>query len=225
MSFSSLRKATPRPEHKERRQPKNRARLGLLEKHKDYVQRATDYHVKEKHVKSLQEKARLRNPDEFYFAMQSSKTKNDIHQVERKSFTPEMIRLMKTQDCAYIQQQSNILKHKLTKLEQEHPELTTGSNQDKKKAQHILFTDETPVIETENAKKEDKPAIKIRSSKLNQKREKLHKARQEQLEKLKKIERELRLKNLLTWSKGQKKAVAKTDDGATIYRWRAERQK
>lgn len=48
---------------------------GLLEKHKDYVQRANDYKRKTKALASLREKAAFRNPDEFYFAMTKGKTK------------------------------------------------------------------------------------------------------------------------------------------------------
>ena len=40
-----------------------------LEKKKDYVVRAKDYHRKRDHIARLEEKARLRNPDEFYFGM------------------------------------------------------------------------------------------------------------------------------------------------------------
>lgn len=48
---------------------------GLLEKHKDYVLRARDFQRKQGTLKQLRHKAAMRNPDEFYFAMQGSKTK------------------------------------------------------------------------------------------------------------------------------------------------------
>ena len=67
-------KSLRRP-YRERAQPEARKRLGLLEKHRDYVQRARSYNAKQKTIKKLQEKARLRNPDEFYFKMESSKLK------------------------------------------------------------------------------------------------------------------------------------------------------
>lgn len=73
--MSSFKKvARSRGQYKERSQPAGRKKLGLLEKHKDYVLRAKDYHAKEKRLRSLREKAALRNPDEFYFAMQNAKT-------------------------------------------------------------------------------------------------------------------------------------------------------
>ncbi len=73
--MSSFRNAIRRREHKERSQPFERRKLGLLEKHKDYKERAVDYHRKEDRIKDLKEKAALKNPDEFYFGMVGSATK------------------------------------------------------------------------------------------------------------------------------------------------------
>jgi hypothetical protein len=47
----------------------------VLEKHKDYVLRAKDYHSKQERLKAFREKAYFKNPDEFYFKMINSKTK------------------------------------------------------------------------------------------------------------------------------------------------------
>jgi U3 small nucleolar RNA-associated protein 11 len=73
-----------RRNHKERAQPAGRKHLGLLEKHKDYVLRAKDYHRKEKHLQVLREKAAFRNPDEFYFGMIRSRTKVGVRCVVRQ---------------------------------------------------------------------------------------------------------------------------------------------
>jgi hypothetical protein len=64
-----------RRNHKERAQPAARKRLGLLEKHKDYVLRARDYKSKKNRLRNLQEKIALRNKDEFYWGMVKGKTK------------------------------------------------------------------------------------------------------------------------------------------------------
>jgi len=56
-----------------------RRKYGLLEKKKDYVLRAKDFHRKEKTIKSLRKKAEERNPDEFYFAMEKARTKGGVH--------------------------------------------------------------------------------------------------------------------------------------------------
>ena len=61
-------------QHRERSQPLKRQKLGLLEKHADYVKRARDFHSKEDRIKKLREKASGRNKDEFYFGMIKSKT-------------------------------------------------------------------------------------------------------------------------------------------------------
>ncbi len=75
MSATAFKNAVQRRAHSERHQPAARAHLGLLEKHKDYSQRAQNYHEKEKRIAELKKKAANRNPDEFYFAMTSSGTK------------------------------------------------------------------------------------------------------------------------------------------------------
>jgi U3 small nucleolar RNA-associated protein 11 len=62
-------------QHRERSQPIKRAKLGLLEKHADYIKRARDFHSKEDRIKKLREKAASKNKDEFYFAMINSSTK------------------------------------------------------------------------------------------------------------------------------------------------------
>ena len=52
--------------------------MGLLEKHKDYVERAKNYHVKERRLKGLRTKAAFRNPDEFYFKMLNASTEVEL---------------------------------------------------------------------------------------------------------------------------------------------------
>lgn len=69
------RAADPSSTRRERSQPLHRQKLGLLEKHADYVKRARDFHSKEDRIQKLREKASMRNKDEFYFGMIRSKTK------------------------------------------------------------------------------------------------------------------------------------------------------
>lgn len=77
--MSSLKKAAPSRTYQERHQPASRERFGLLEKHKDYVLRAREFHRKERSIRKLQEKAALRNPDEFYHRMISSRVVDGVH--------------------------------------------------------------------------------------------------------------------------------------------------
>ncbi|KAI9256517.1 small-subunit processome [Phascolomyces articulosus] len=114
---SSMRNAVHRRNHKERGQLAGRERLGLLEKKKDYLLRARDYHSKQKRLKALREKALARNPDEFYFKMINAKTKGGVHiQQRNEALPPEMIQLMKSQDKNYIKLQRDISKKKMEKL-------------------------------------------------------------------------------------------------------------
>ncbi|KAA1132189.1 hypothetical protein PGTUg99_003182 [Puccinia graminis f. sp. tritici] len=92
-------------QHRERSQPLQRKRLGLLEKHSDYVQRAKDYNSKKDRLQKLRLKASLKNQDEFYFKMINSKTVKGVHYNFNKTNTPldnQLVKLLKTQDFNYI---------------------------------------------------------------------------------------------------------------------------
>jgi U3 small nucleolar RNA-associated protein 11 len=101
---SSLRNSIHRRNHKERSQPAHRKRLGLLEKHKDYVLRARDYHSKQDLLKRLRLKAANRNKDEFYFSMVRERTNGGVHQGDRGnvSLPVDMVKVLKTQDENYV---------------------------------------------------------------------------------------------------------------------------
>ena len=65
--------------YRERSQPAARQHLGHLEKHKDYVLRARDFHKKEDRLNKLREKASMRNPDEYYMKMAHTKMEGGQH--------------------------------------------------------------------------------------------------------------------------------------------------
>lgn len=77
-AFKKTQKATARP-HRERSQPAFRKKLGLLEKKKDYKQRADNYKQKSAKLTQLKQKAEFKNPDEFYFGMVNSKLVDGEH--------------------------------------------------------------------------------------------------------------------------------------------------
>ncbi|KAH7665023.1 Small-subunit processome Utp11 protein [Dioscorea alata] len=83
--MSSLRNAISRRAHKERAQPHNRKKFGILEKHKDYVVRAKSFHQKEETLKKLREKAAFKNPDEFSFAMINSRMVDGVHRPKEEA--------------------------------------------------------------------------------------------------------------------------------------------
>ncbi|CAH7675478.1 Utp11 protein-domain-containing protein [Phakopsora pachyrhizi] len=93
-------------QHRERSQPANRQRMGLLEKHKDYSLRARDYHSKQDRIKRLRQKASMKNPDEFYFEMINGRTdpSTGIHLKSRgnRALENDLVKILKTQDFNYV---------------------------------------------------------------------------------------------------------------------------
>lgn len=139
MPFASLRNAEKRRSHKERSQPLKRRRLGLLEKHSDYVKRARNYEAKRKRIRALERKARERNPDEFNFGMINSKTKNGVHVLsdKRGKLSADMHMLIKTQDLTFANVAQSREKKKIEKLKASLHGMDATS-QDRK---HIIFVD------------------------------------------------------------------------------------
>ena len=116
--------------HRERAQPHERQRLGLLEKHKDYQKRASDYKAKQKTLKSLREKAADRNDDEFYFGMMSragpgsalTRKNTFTGAVEgdrgNRAMDMDVVRLLKTQDLGYLRTVRNVARREAEGLEE-----------------------------------------------------------------------------------------------------------
>ncbi|CZT09720.1 related to cgi-94 protein [Rhynchosporium agropyri] len=124
--MSSMRNAVERRNHKERGQPEERKRWGLLEKHKDYSARARDFNDKKKKLKALKQKTLDKNPDEFYFGMMSRKGpattgKNRTGTVNgdrgNEALSQEAVRLFKTQDLGYVRTMRNKALKDVEKLE------------------------------------------------------------------------------------------------------------
>ncbi|EFJ49796.1 hypothetical protein VOLCADRAFT_89620 [Volvox carteri f. nagariensis] len=117
--MTALANAIKRKTHKERSQPAARKKYGLLEKHKDYVERAKNFHKKEKILKTLKRKAEERNPDEFYFAMEKARTKDGVHDgrlTQANKYSQEELRLMKTQDVKYLSMKATTEANKAARL-------------------------------------------------------------------------------------------------------------
>jgi len=85
MAGGSLRNSLHRRNHKERGQLAHRRKLGHLEKKKDYILRAKDYHTKQNRIKRLKVKAADKNQDEFYFGMVNERTKVSAHSCRVRS--------------------------------------------------------------------------------------------------------------------------------------------
>eukprot|EP00730_Choanoeca_flexa_P014747 TRINITY_DN6560_c0_g2_i2.p1 TRINITY_DN6560_c0_g2~~TRINITY_DN6560_c0_g2_i2.p1 ORF type:complete len:253 (+),score=86.97 TRINITY_DN6560_c0_g2_i2:116-874(+) len=140
-SFAKAAKAQ-RKSHKERSQPLSRSKFGLLEKGKDWKLRRDDFKKKQRHIKSLANKARERNADEFYFGMISAKTTDGVQSLttgELEHFTAEQLKVFKTQDHRYVQMKRTQEKNKIEKLQQNlHLMAATDQTPQNK---HIIFTD------------------------------------------------------------------------------------
>lgn len=142
--MSSLRNAVKRITHKERSQPRDRQHLGFLEKKKDYKKRADDYHRKEDRIKAMQERAAMRNPDEFYFGMNTSKVKDGKHRSleteEARKLPPDMIKLMKDQDLSYVRMQKQKDTKRAERLQASlHLIETEGDAKRGSKRKHTVF--------------------------------------------------------------------------------------
>jgi U3 small nucleolar RNA-associated protein 11 len=119
--MSSMRNAVQRRNHKERAQPLEREKWGLLEKRKDYKLRAADHRQKKAKLKILSQKARDRNPDEFSFKMLSSGVDRQGRKVAdrgNKSLSMEVVKLLKTQDAGYIRTMLQMARKEREELEE-----------------------------------------------------------------------------------------------------------
>ncbi|PSS29580.1 hypothetical protein PHLCEN_2v2728 [Hermanssonia centrifuga] len=116
--MSSLRNSLHRRNHKERSQLSHRSRLGVLEKHKDYVLRARDYHSKQDRITRLRQKAAERNKDEFYFGMVNEKTERGVHVQDRGNVAlpVDVVKVLKSQDENYMRTMRTAGLKKIDKL-------------------------------------------------------------------------------------------------------------
>lgn len=224
--MSSLRNAISRRNHKERAQPYERQKYGVLEKHKDYVARAQDYHSKEKRLKVLKEKALGRNEDEFYFGMMSTKTRGGVHQQSRGE-TPidiETAKILKAQDVNYIKTQRQINLNKVNRLKQELQMPEEGQKLTKK----IIFVDEDEVPEDILAtEKTSLPTLSAQDTVLDKERKrKLAElnARMARETALSKAEKEINVQRSLM-GKGRRQKLGKDKHGVAVYKWKTERKK
>jgi hypothetical protein len=120
-NMSSMRNAVQRRNHKERAQPVEREKWGLLEKRKDYKLRAADHKQKKQKIKLLSQKARDRNPDEFSFKMMSSKVDKQGKKVAdrgNEALSMDVVKLLKTQDAGYIRTMLQMIRKERQELEQ-----------------------------------------------------------------------------------------------------------
>jgi U3 small nucleolar RNA-associated protein 11 len=237
--MSSLRKAAPRRTHKERSQLTSRSSLGLLEKKKDYKQRANDYNKKQNILKKLKVKASTRNPDEFYYGMIKRNTKQGLVK-NTVEFDHEMQLLMKTQDLKYVENARQVNMKKIEKLK------SCGFIVNSDKVNHLIFTedenfdickhfDTVPELmkQRENRIKKDAlESINVGSVDEDQIEEMVKEREKKVLELDKRLKNQEKLekaaiemqKQKFLMGKGAKMKI-KRQDGSEFYKWKPRRQK
>ncbi|KAH7647616.1 hypothetical protein FG379_001873 [Cryptosporidium bovis] len=147
--MSSLKHSVHRRVHLERATPAKRLRFGILERKKDYKLRAIRYHEKENLFKSLSEKARTRNPDEFDFKMVNSRMENGrytkITGGKEGKFSSQSLssmnsaerKLAESQNMTYVNYRRSIDESKIKRMKKE---LTLfGENFERN---HTFFSDD-----------------------------------------------------------------------------------
>ncbi|KAI3471732.1 hypothetical protein Pfo_029737 [Paulownia fortunei] len=229
--MSSLRNAIPRRAHKERAQPHSRRKFGLLEKHKDYVERARAYHQKEQALQKLKEKAAFRNPDEFYFKMIKTKTVRGVHKLESEAnkYTTEELMLMKTQDIGYILQKLQTEKKKIEKLSGMLHCLDNHSS-----SKHVYYADDRDEAREIRAKvSEDRgnPAFEDLPKDIKRKTAASYReleARKSRVKELEKIYMDMAMQQELQ-KKGRKRKLREDEivcpTSRPVYKWRQERKR
>ncbi|KAI9806443.1 MAG: hypothetical protein M1833_003630 [Piccolia ochrophora] len=149
--MSTLRNAVQRRTHRERGQPQERSKWGLLEKPKDYRLRARDYAAKKSRLRALRQKASERNPDEFYFGMMRSSMGKDGQKVGKKNnqvLSHDVTRLLKTQDAGYLRTMGTKARKELERLRgtfilgpTEGVAEVPGEEHDERSPGHLVFVD------------------------------------------------------------------------------------
>ncbi|CAI5742427.1 unnamed protein product [Hyaloperonospora brassicae] len=250
--MSSLRNAVKRREHKERGQLRERRKLGLLEKHKDYVQRARDYNQKQKRLTALRLKAALRNPDEFSHRMESARTESGVHVSThnyREQLDTEALRTLKLQDWAYLHMKRAVDLRKAEKL-------NCGLHfiDAPKRNKHTVFVDEQEQVDTfdvaqhfdtapeladrafnrirrrelETAELPDLAGDRKHKYKMQVEKDATYRELRDRLARARKIghmSAKLDLERKVQ-AKGKKMKVKKAENGLpAVYRWKQQRQK
>ncbi|KAL5566996.1 hypothetical protein UlMin_030160 [Ulmus minor] len=229
--MSSLRNAVSRRAHKERSQPQSRKKFGLLEKHKDYVERAKAYHKKEETLRRLKEKAAFRNPDEFYFKMIKTRTVDGVHQLESQAnkYSPEELLLMKTQDIGYILQKVQSEKKKIEKLT-----AMLHSLDNRPSTRHVYFAEdreEAKEIQSRSGKSGSVPASENIPAHIKRKTAASYReleARRSRVQELEKIYMDMAMQKELQ-KKGRKRKLREDEivspTSKPVFKWRAERKR
>lgn len=162
--MGALQHSIQKKQHRERAQPQERKKWGLLEKKKDYKLRAADYHAKQAQLQLLQKKAEERNPDEYYHQMTRTKLTEDADKVRTnmgQALSNDAVKLLKTQDSGYVRTQ---LAQEQKNIEKLQNELIFGGT-----GKHTVFVDDVEEAKSFSAAKffdTDKSMVNRRQNRL-----------------------------------------------------------
>ncbi|KAH9178733.1 u3 small nucleolar RNA-associated protein 11 [Lactarius sanguifluus] len=177
--MSSLRNSLHRRNHKERSQLSHRQRFGILEKHKDYVLRARDYHSKQDRIQRLRQKAADRNKDEFYFGMNRQKTQEGVHIQDRGNacLPVDMVKILKTQDENYVRTMRAAGLKKIEKLKDQLSALADLFVPSTKDNVHESEDDDDMGLDEDELEILKDAGVVVRSSKTRKRRPSRHQAK------------------------------------------------
>lgn len=232
-AFKKAQKAKQRP-HRERAQPESRRHLGILEKKKDYKERADNFHSKETRLKILRKKALEKNPDEFYHKMINKKLTDGELWLENKrteeTMTEAQKRLMKTQDLNYVTMRLQMEKKKIEKLSdfidlEEKPRNKRTIFVDSKEEAKRFKIDEKEESFIPLSLQADDPEMTEFKEEKDKLRKELEK-RKERAKELKVIVDKMELHRHLADSSVKREKVKKeTKTSAAIYKWQSVRKR
>jgi U3 small nucleolar RNA-associated protein 11 len=147
--MSSFKKAIPQKQYRERSQPEERKKLGVLEKHTDYQVRSRKQHQKEEKIKLLREKIQNKNPDEYYIDMShAQKTSSGITKIKKITATKTTKKDQKLQMERMAHVNLNLLKYKhsmkLKKIDKLKHQLSFSGHSENN---HTIFVDDEEELE------------------------------------------------------------------------------
>lgn len=237
--MGQLRHDIAKKQHRERAQPLERRKFGLLEKKKDYKLRAADFHKKEAQIKLLRKKANERNADEFAHGMVKSRTDSRgilIADRGNQVLSVDAAKLLKTQDSGYVRTLASHERSQIDKLESGMLFSAEGKHkvfvEDEQAAKEFdpakhFGTDASLLDRRENRLRveqlesgelqENKVDARKRASKFKELGRRLDRQGE-----LGQVQQEMELQRELM-KKGDKKKVEK--NGKTFYKWKSVRKK
>jgi U3 small nucleolar RNA-associated protein 11 len=224
--------------NKERPQPSHTKKRGFLERHKDYVIRAKDYHRKEEVIKNLRRKAALKNPDEYYG---SAMSESAIKSKKRMPHSAEVLKAYNTQDLNFLvlKRQQEIAKINKLKADLHHAEKPINSRQFFVESPEQLDSFQVPRASAEPEELDGSQIIGTADSlslakiqKLQKKKHMELEAREERLNDLNLMIQKVQLQRNLMGKGARKKIQTHEDEfgdedpnAVPVYKWRRERKR